>query len=371
MNKQGRFKSVILILTGNCNLRCSYCYEVNKNNHRMSLDTCLKILNDELTADDGTEEVEISVFGGEPFLEFENIKKIANYLQSKSFPKKYTMFATTNGTLVHGEVQSWLREHKELMTCSLSLDGTPKMHNINRDNSFSKIDLDFFLELYPDQTIKMTVSKETLPDLAEGIIYCHEKGFEISCNLAYGIDWTNEGCTTILEEQLKKLIDYYINNPNIKPCTMLGARFESIGYDNGVSNEYCQRWCGAGQHIHTYDTDGQRYPCQLFLPISAGDEKAQKSKEITFIDKVPLTLLDEECRMCIVRDLCPTCYGTNYIQYGNIYKKDPNVCLYNKIIMKARAYFRAKQYELGLLNDWSEEELQALFRSIIKINDLK
>lgn len=52
------------------------------------------------------------------------------------------------------------------------------MHNVNRSNSYDDIDLDFFLEMYPEQDVKMTVSRETLPHLAEGVIELHQKDLQ-------------------------------------------------------------------------------------------------------------------------------------------------------------------------------------------------
>ena len=68
-------KTVSLTLTEDCNLNCIYCYEKHNKNRVMSIDTAKEILDKELTVEDGTKEVYIDLFGGEPFLEFELIKK--------------------------------------------------------------------------------------------------------------------------------------------------------------------------------------------------------------------------------------------------------------------------------------------------------
>ena len=66
--------------------------------------------------------------------------------------------------------------------------------------------------------VKMTISRETLPTMAEGVIYAHKRGFEVSCNLAYGIDWSDPDNVAILDRELHKLIDFYIANPQITPA---------------------------------------------------------------------------------------------------------------------------------------------------------
>ncbi len=78
------------------------------------------------------------------------------------------------------------------------------------------------------------------------------------------------------------------------------------------------------------------------------------------------TDLDEKCRNCVISSICPNCFGANYAATGNIYERDDNMCKLTKIMMKARSYFRAKQWELGQLN-MSPEETDLLLRAIMRI----
>lgn len=368
MKKELNDRFVTLTLTNMCNLNCTYCYEVNKSNRKMSFETAKSIIDSEFQ--NGIEKdlfLHFSLFGGEPFLEFDLICKIVDYIEKNySNYHKYNIDITTNGTLVHGEVQEWLKEHKKAVYCALSLDGTKEMHDTNRSNSFDKIDLDFFLSMYPKQSIKMTISQETLPKLAEGVIYCSEKGFDIFCNLAYGIDWSNKDNISILNNQLAILIDYYLNNPDVKPCSMLSDQIFQLGMDYPNSN--VKKWCATGDKMASYDTDGKKYPCQFFMPLSCGEEKSKKAKEFEFYDEIPVDLLDEKCRNCIVNRACPTCYGSNYVSTGSLYKKEDNYCILTKNILFARSFFHAKLWELGRLK-LSEDDEQALLRSIILIQE--
>ena len=101
MNKR---KIITLTLTQFCNLRCPYCFEANKSHNKMDIDTIKKIL-DEALNDERFNEYEIDFFGGEPFLEFELMKETMKYVYD-TYPNKLMLFtATTNGTLVHGEIQ--------------------------------------------------------------------------------------------------------------------------------------------------------------------------------------------------------------------------------------------------------------------------
>ena len=358
-------KSVTITLTQACNLSCTYCYENHKSNRNIPLDTAIQIIEREFAdAAERYDAIEIDLFGGEPFLAFDLIKQLVKYVCDRSYQIPYTFFASTNGTLVHGEIQDWLVAHP-CFVCGLSLDGTRDMHNLNRCNSFDDIDLDFFLRHYPKQDIKMTISKETLPTLADGVIFLHELGFVVSCNLAYGIDWSdNENCS-ILERELHKLIDFYLEHPDVEPCSMLNMGITNVA----TRGEKYIRVCGSGVDMAAYEADGQKYPCQFFMPLSVGADKAKTAQSLTFYDEeIPAELIDPNCKECVAQPICRTCYGANYAATGNIYLHDSSMCELTKIEIKARSYFKAKQWERGQLQMDKGEE-QALLKSILLIQE--
>lgn len=361
INEENKEKTITLTLTNSCNLSCIYCYEENKSRDVMSFDTAKKIIDNEFCVDDHKDKIIVDLFGGEPFLQFELIKQIDDYLLHASFVKKWMMFATTNGTLIHGEIQDWLKE-RPYFVCGLSFDGNAKMQNANRSNSFDMVDLDFFKTQYPEQQIKMTVSDKSLSDLFEGVKFLHEQGFRITCNLAYGIDWSDELNKSILERELMKLIKYYIEHPEIEPCSLLETDIKQIGYNDKTPNEV-RKWCGAGTQMHTYDVYGNKYPCHFFAPLSVGIEQAEKAKSIVFQDVFSRSLLDKKCQDCPLINACPTCYGSNFAESGSIYKKDDNYCALMKIIIQARSYYYANLWQLKRLNLTPIDE-QALLRAI-------
>lgn len=67
-NKDMRF--VTFILTQNCNLNCSYCYEHHKTKNVFDVELIKEILSKELSINDNYSEICFDFFGGEPFLEF-------------------------------------------------------------------------------------------------------------------------------------------------------------------------------------------------------------------------------------------------------------------------------------------------------------
>ena len=344
-------KTIMLTLTERCNLNCTYCYEKNKSLRTMAKETAIKILEKELQED--VDFCEIQFFGGEPFFEYDLMKELCEFLWSKEWPVKYHCFVTTNGTLVHGEVQQWLKENREKIICSLSLDGNKNAHDINRCNSFDLIDIDFFKETWPLQTAKMTISPESLPFLAESVIYLHEQGIKFDNNLAYGVNWNDKKLVRIMEEQLAKIADYYILHPQVEPCRMLNMSLENV-----LTKEKAPRWCGAGISLRAFDVEGNVFPCHLFEGMSMEKELSDGIKKIDFSKEIKM---DSMCEKCPIYNVCPTCYGHNYLATGDITKRDEDLCQFTKLNTLVASYIwlqRIKKYSFAELNIEKEKYLR-------------
>ena len=81
-------KSVTFIVTHQCNLRCSYCYETNKSEARMTEETarrCVDLLfqederGDGLVTPENADGLILDFIGGEPMLEIGLIDRIVSY----------------------------------------------------------------------------------------------------------------------------------------------------------------------------------------------------------------------------------------------------------------------------------------------------
>lgn len=361
-------KTITLLLTENCNLSCVYCYEKHKGGKTMAFATAIRLLEEFFQKAEPTDRITIDFFGGEPFMAFPRMKEIVEYVEEdpksifRNIPHQF--FATTNGTLIHGAIQDWICTHP-YFRLGLSLDGNPTMQNVNRSNSFDKIDLDFFRKSYPGQPVKMTISDKTLEYLADGVIFCHEQGFEVLCNLAYGIDWADPVYLNRLSSQMDALIEYYLAHPKQKPCSLLDRKVEFAAIEPDM--HFTKKWCGTGTAMTTFDAEGKQYPCQLFMPVSGGNEKAESALNLAFSDKIDVQLLPEKCRNCITREICPTCYGSNYLSSGNIYQKDDALCNLEKLTFYANACFMLRKWDAGLLADKDDAYLTAVLAGAKKI----
>lgn len=357
-------KTVTITLTQACNLNCVYCYEGHKSKAFMPFHMAKDIIDRELSKVTEDREVEIDLFGGEPLLNFPLIRQITEYVESAYANYNVTLFITTNGTLIDDEIKNWLERHP-ILVLGLSYDGTPQMQDMNRCDSSGKIDLNYFASHYGSQPVKMTITEKSLQTLSDGVIYLHEKGFQIACNLAYGIDWSDRGNLDVLERELAKLIEYYLDHPDLTPCSMLNDPISQVAGAEGKA----LRTCGAGWLMSAYNIDGKCYPCQVFMPLTLGERSKDAEKIVFPGDEISDEFLDEACVDCVLKPVCQRCYGSNYLASGNIYHQDQNLCELTKIIYRARAYFKAQLYERGAYDDCSDAEKRNLLQSILVISE--
>ena len=329
-----------LVITHQCNLDCVYCYEPYKSTGAMPLEVAKQVIESEFDFVARTaqfDELAIDFMGGEPLMQFNLIREIAEWVWSAPRPVPYILFSTTNGTLLNERRKRWFRQHREQYYLVLSLDGTPAMHNANRGQSFGKIDLDFFLENWPDQPVKMTVSCGTIDALAEGIIYLQEKGFKVGASLGQGMPWNDESIAEF-RRQLRKLAEYYLEHEQTPPVSLLDVPIQHV-LDTAGSGQ--KKFCGTGTHMATYDLDGKMYPCHMFTPLVLGTSKSEELQAIKFRENA--TISDPACGDCALRNICPTCYGFNYKLAGNVALRDKIMCQLFKTQAEVNCWFQTQQ----------------------------
>lgn len=334
----------MLLITTQCNLRCSYCYEPKLKDFRMNVQRAKRIISEQIDRlGDKYDSVEIQFMGGEPLLEYSLIKEISEWLWATPLSKKLmVLFAPTNGTLLTEDMKAWFYANRERINLGLSFDGDVDMQNMNRSVSYNKVDLDFFVRTWPNQSVKMTISPETIGELSKGVLFLHSKGFRyISADLAMGptIKWTNNALTQYRKE-LELLSCYYVEHPDLIPFSMLRLDVASV---SKRINGYVKT-CGCGEDMVCVDWTGKTYACHLFSPVSVSADKAKRSNEM--YDFSDYSQFDSPvCSKCALNNLCNHCYGMNYICTGEVNNPSAFHCRGFKLLFAANCRFRLKMAE--------------------------
>ena len=354
-----------LCLTHRCNLNCVYCYQKH-DSKRMSLDTAKSVI-DWIFANvpSSAEGVEIDFIGGEPLLEFDLIKDIYEYTTQKYSFQDYVFYATTNGTLLTDPMKKWLVAHKDTFVLGLSIDGLPETHNFNRSNSFWQIDIGFFLNTWPNQGVKMTLSDRSLDRLADNVIFVHNLGFKRidGVNLFEGnFDWSKEDYVKALIPELRKLVDFYVQHDDLIANQMLAKRIDICE----ARNKSKRKWCGIGTGAIFFDTDGTKLPCAFVTPMTFSPEdlrcitQTDFSKEEDFVD-------DDCFNNCYIQPVCPVCLGANYLSTKSFKQRDKSKCRIQKLITLYTAELLARR----LLKNPNSLMIEDAFNTITAIKTIK
>lgn len=138
--------SFIINVTEQCNLRCSYCcysgnYENTRTHGRKSISeddvpTLIKFIGKYAAKS----PVNISFYGGEPLLYYEQLKHIVLQAEVR-WSQDVSFYVATNGTLLDCEKIDWFVAHHVMI--AISIDGTREFHDryrktIHGNGSFGK-----------------------------------------------------------------------------------------------------------------------------------------------------------------------------------------------------------------------------------------
>ena len=356
----------MLMITHACNLKCSYCYETHKQNAYMTVDLAKQIISEEaemIESNDKFDEIQIDFMGGEPLMNFTLIKEIVEWLEKGAINVPWVCFASTNATLINDDIKDWLKKHKKYMILGISYDGTSKMQSQNRGTDNYEIDLDFFHNLWPEQTFQMTISKETLPFLAEGVLSVQRKGYEINASLAQGINWTMEDAK-LYREQLCLLKEAYLKDVKLRPFNRL-TRYVDV-FNLAPTKRRQIHGCGSGLNMVTYDVDGKKYGCHMFTPIVLGTG-AIGVNAIEW-EKEDL-MADPYCETCVLRRFCPTCPGFNYKFRGSFASRDKRWC--PLVLAEAMTACEFQIERIAMINHLSAEDAEHAQTAIKAYNVLK
>jgi len=124
------FKSLTLLLTRKCNLRCIYCYASPAiDGPSMPSNLAIDAVNWFVQQNQGS-KIRITFHGGgEPTLEQDLIKKVVSRVEKIKGNHSVHYLIVTNGTAKRSFLK-WMMDHKFAIT--FSVDGPPEIQNRNR-----------------------------------------------------------------------------------------------------------------------------------------------------------------------------------------------------------------------------------------------
>ncbi|MDD4168898.1 MAG: radical SAM protein [Desulfotomaculaceae bacterium] len=324
-----------LNLTFNCNLTCSYCFIHQKSpQDRMTLATAQKAI-DLLMERAAFPHVNITLFGGEPLLEFNLIKKIVPYAldAAKKHNIALTWAITTNGTLINEDILKFFSQYKINML--LSIDGGPETHDRYRrtrsgEGTWHKIaGLIPLIKAYqPWLGARMTVSTEAIDTMREDFNQLVGMGINqfIIAPAQGAASWSMEEIEQYGLNQLAILRDYLKLKQKGYPIFI--EEFEK------GENEYTGWGCRAGRTSLAVAPNGDVSPCSKLLGLTeeagryiVGNVNSEINVQLLEPFQNPISRRQPYCRKCS-RPCTGGCYAVNFEQTGDHFAPSEENCLF-------------------------------------------
>lgn len=374
-------RTVTFQVTDNCNLACTYCYQINKGKRRMSFDIAKQYIDLLLSGEKGFKEyinpenspsIVLEFIGGEPFLEVELIDQIVDYFRERTielmhpWATNYCISICSNGVLYFDEkVQKFLNKNKEHMSFSITIDGNKELHDSCRIFPNGSPSYDIAVAGANDWIAKgnymgskITIAPGNINYLYDAIIHMVDLGYlDINANCVYEKGWEQEHAIEFYK-QLKNIANYFLDNDLVGEvyCSL----FEKLFFKKKEENDL-QNWCGGTGLMLSCDPDGYLYPCIRYMESSLGDSRTPMRIGSVFdglgkteghmnciqclkcIDR--RTQSTDECFYCPIGEGCSWCSAYNFQEFGTPDKRATYICEMHKARSLANVYLWNMYYK--------------------------
>lgn len=351
-------QAVTMLLTNDCNLACSYCFESNKGKDYMSKEMALDILKATYNPVDPMAGIfTLNMFGGEPLMNWDTFKAVCDYVLENNLKIRIT--ATTNLTLLTDEMIDYIDELS--IPVLVSVDGIKEVHDKHRCNSFDKVienmkklidrDLGYLIEA------RMTVAPDTAKYMYESVKMLVDLGINNIANVpASDLEWDAQSIQDY-KDNYEKILDMYINILNdetnkrnislYKVDQALNLALEPIKEDTSMCNIGNPRWV-------IVDWKGDIWPCPDYPTTDNADLIAGKignfytGVDETKVDPKPMvaTYELERCKGCEAISICKSgCPYENYTKNGKFNEPTIGYCTLQKAFVEIIKAYQDKLLE--------------------------
>lgn len=367
-----RVKTVTFIVTHQCNLRCTYCYEHNKSDKKMTLETakkCVDLLfaedarNSELVNDTEAHGLIIEFIGGEPFLEIELIDQTMEYFLNRAIEldhrwrTQYMINISTNGTLGEDErIRRFIKKYDGRLSVSVTIDGAKEAHDACRVDLAGNGSYDRAIKMFravggPQRrgSTKYTIAPGNIDKFAQAVrhLVMEEGVAALNCNCVYEEGWTLEHAQ-ILYWQLKEVSDMLLESGKDSYVSILD--WEA---GNPMPETETQNWCGGDGRMLAFEVDGTVLPCMRYSSISISGQPSLRIGDVDSgiavreDDRERLAQLraitrqsqsEQTCLDCPIASGCGWCTAYNYEMSGTPNKRMTYICDMHKARVLAQCY---------------------------------
>jgi len=317
---------VDLEVTGKCNLRCSHCYNFWRPENSIPPLT-ISNLNHILHQIKKNEIMEITLTGGEPFLEDELVFRILEFCKKSAI----AVSINSNLTVVNDSIATQLSVYKpSIMTSLFSFDSITHENITGVQNSFNKTieGIKILLGKGIPVSVNMVVTPYNFSHIYETGSFVHDIGVKtftvvrssppIYCINKKEFTISRKMVIKTLDELLRLNQDFKLNvgNQNCYPLCMLDdwSKYEPLNLRNcGAGVFHCA--IGADGNIRACVQGNLTYGNLLYENLSDIWIKMQPWREGKYMPK--------QCKHCeFLRQCTAGCRSDSYVHTGKINSLD-------------------------------------------------
>jgi len=275
-------KALCLNVAHDCNLKCTYCFakegEYKKGKRSiMTFEVGKKAIDFIIERSGPRKNIEIDLFGGEPIIAFDVVKKIVDYAKEREeeYNKNIRFTLTTNATLLTDEIMDYL--DKNIGNIILSIDGRKEVNDKIRKRADGKGSYDIIMPKIKKMVsrrgskrqyyIRGTFTAENL-DFYDDVMHLVENGFkEISIE---PVVLPPDNKLAIKYSNLEKIFEEYDKlTEEMKNRKNTDGKFKfyhfAIDLEGGPCIYKRISGCGAGHEYISITPEGDIYPCHQFI----------------------------------------------------------------------------------------------------------
>lgn len=263
--------NLALVLSQQCNLRCSYCFEGEKSDPKvLERDAAIRLL------EEVPDHTVVEFYGGEPLLQIPLIEQIIDWAQKND--KSFHYAITTNGQVLpdHHFIDHYLQDFAWIR---LSIDGPEDVHDRNRGKgSYRKVIT--FLERIEDFDhgrimLNATFTRHNLPHLvriAQWFLETMHKyqlpSHTFHLNMGDYLEWTDDDFS-LYAVQLRKLLIWWSTLDEENQRRFMIACLENAQIQIDPFGFYFQV-CSANIENFALSPHGTIFPCvtEVFMEPS-------------------------------------------------------------------------------------------------------
>lgn len=368
--------SASILVTENCNLACTYCFEVH-NTKVMTIETARKTLDFLClnAVESGVGRFDAMIFGGEPLLNPDVVEEIFSYgvELSQKHNVTFTSNIITNCTVMNDRIKNMLIKWRDPanLTVQLSVDGKEEVQNRYRitktgGGSFHLVEknIPIFKEIFADDPRRLSihgcVNRETVGSLYESFhFFKYNWGFKNIWFLPVIEEKWRLDDVVAYDEQNKLIFEDILKT--IKETGDVSPVYEYAPMDRCMDRQIRPSApCGAGKNFVTVTCNGEIYPCHQIY-FHDPDKETLIGNVYTGLDEPARTMYVDytqenlSCPSTCENVHCFRCLAVNWIENGNIFSQVRGYYCYLSSTDKKYQDMLLKEVEaLGLMGVSSE-----------------